>query len=241
MQQGSAGGLAFAVVLAGDLHGEGIAPGGHPPGKVGLQGQDPPCCVGNGGTGACDLAPDGELVVEMRGAQPVEPGDLAFQPGLLHQPGVAGRDGLGERELARLVAGVFEAAQRSVAARERSFDEPRLALVGLPHRRVHAAERGVGQDLDFLVRLPWRSIRPSRCSISDGSHGTSRWCRAASRRWTLTPVPMVGEEPIRMRTRPASKAANSRCLASLVLWSCMNAISAAGTPQCAPAASLIQR
>lgn len=37
-----------------------------------------------------------------------------------------------------------------------------------------------------------------------------------SRRCTLMPVPMVGDEPSRMRTRPASKAASRRCRASLV-------------------------
>ena len=49
----------------------------------------------------------------------------------------------------------LRAADAAVAGQRRG-DEPRLALVVLPHRRVHRAERRVGVDLDLvvLVALP---------------------------------------------------------------------------------------
>ena len=58
-------------------------------------------------------------------------GDLAFQPGLLHQPVVAGGDRLRHGELVRLGAEVFERADAAVAG-QRGGDEARLALVVLP-------------------------------------------------------------------------------------------------------------
>ena len=102
-----------------------------------------------------DLPPDRVLVVDMRGALALQPGDLALQPRLSHQPAVARCDRLGHGELVGLAAGILEAADGAVAG-QRRLDEPRLALVVLPHRRVHRAERGVGVDLDLvvLVALP---------------------------------------------------------------------------------------
>src|SRR5581483_7707632 len=41
--------------------------------------------------------------------------------------------------------------RRMLVTRQRCLDEPRLALVVLPHRRAHRAERGIGVDLDLLV------------------------------------------------------------------------------------------
>ena len=102
-----------------------------------------------------DLPPDGVLVVDMRRALALQPGDLALQPRLPHQPAVTRCDRLGHGELVGLAAGILDAADGAVA-RQRRLDEPRLALVVLPHRRVHRAERGVGIDVDLvvLVALP---------------------------------------------------------------------------------------
>ena len=132
-----------------------VAAGRLPPGEVGGDRLDPrfgmrlvvPCVA--------DLPPDGVLVVDMRRALALQPGDLALQPGLAHQAAVTRRDRLGHGELIGLAAGILEAADGAVAG-QRRLDEPRLALVVLPHRRVHRAERGVGVDLDLvvLVALP---------------------------------------------------------------------------------------
>src|SRR5665213_4167702 len=100
-------------------------------------------CVAN-------LPPYGVLVVYMRRALALQPGDLAFEPRLLHQPAVTGRDGLGHGELIGLAAHILQSAYRAVAG-ERRFDESWLALVILPHRGVHRAERGVGMDKNLLV------------------------------------------------------------------------------------------
>ena len=56
--------------------------------------------------------------------------------------------------------------------------------------------------------LPCRKMRPSRCSICEGSQGTSRWCNALSRSCALTPVPIVSDEPIRKRTLPPRTSPN---------------------------------
>ena len=50
------------------------------------------------------------------------------------------------------LSGVFERADAAVAG-ERRGDEPRLALVGLPHRGVHRAQCGVGVDFDLVVLI----------------------------------------------------------------------------------------
>ena len=80
---------------------------------------------------------------------------------------VARGDRLGERELVRLAPDVFEGADAAVAG-EGGGDKPRLAFVGLPHRGVHRAERGVGVELDLGVLVALALDAPSRCSIRDG-------------------------------------------------------------------------
>src|SRR4051812_38936385 len=63
--------------------------------------------------------------------------------------------------------------------------------------------------------LPWRRMRPSRCSTSAGFHGASRWCSATSRLCTLVPVPIFCVLPSSTRTWPARTRSNSaRFLAS---------------------------
>ena len=58
--------------------------------------------------------------------------------------------GLGEGELVGLTAGVLEPAQAAIAGEGRR-DEAGLALVALPHRRIHRAQGGIGVDLDLPV------------------------------------------------------------------------------------------
>ncbi len=91
----------------------------------------------------------------MRRALPIKAGDLPFQTGFLHQARIARCNGLGQRELVGGFTDVVDRADGAVAG-ERSSDEPGLALVVLPHGRVHASERGVGVDLHLvvLVALP---------------------------------------------------------------------------------------
>ncbi len=86
--------------------------------------------------GVADLTTDRVLVAHMRGALASQPSDLALQSGLAHQPAVAGRDRLGHGELVGLATFLFQSADGPIA-RERRLDEPRLALVVLPHRGVH--------------------------------------------------------------------------------------------------------
>ena len=102
--------------------------------------------------GIGDPAPDIELVVEMCGALPLEACDLGFQSGFLHQARVPGCDRLGQRELVGGLADVVDRADAAVAG-ERGRDEACLALVVLPHRGVHRAERRVGVDLDLVVLI----------------------------------------------------------------------------------------
>ena len=88
-------------------------------------------------------------------AQALEPGDLGGDPGLAHEPFVAGGDRLGEGELVRLRACVLDAADGAVAGHG-GVDEARLAFEDLPAGRVDAALRRIGVDLDLvvLVALP---------------------------------------------------------------------------------------
>ena len=47
--------------------------------------------------------------------------------------------------------------------------------------------------------LPWRTPRPSRCSMSAGRHGQSRWWIAMHRSWMLVPTPIFSVEPTSTR------------------------------------------
>ena len=102
--------------------------------------------------GILDLAADVELVVEVGVALTLQARDFAFQPGLLHEPCIARCDGLGQRELVGGLADVVDGADAAVAGECRG-DEAGLALVVLPHRGVHRAERCVGVDLDLVVLI----------------------------------------------------------------------------------------
>ena len=106
-------------------------------------------------SGVADLSTTRVLIVHMRGTLAPQPGDLALQPGLAHQAAVARRDRLGHGELVGLTAFFLQAADGPVAG-QRRLDEPCLALVVLPHRRVHGAERRIGVNLEFrvLIALP---------------------------------------------------------------------------------------
>ena len=97
-----------------------------------------------------DLAPDGELVVEMAVAQALEPGDFRGDAGLAHEPFVAGGDRLGEGELVRLRSCVLDPADGAVAGHGR-VDEAGFAFEDLPSRGVDAALGRVGVELDLVV------------------------------------------------------------------------------------------
>ena len=62
-----------------------------------------------------DLAPYGVLVIDMRRALALQPGDLALQPRFPHQPAVTRRNRLGHGELIGLAAGILDAADGAVA------------------------------------------------------------------------------------------------------------------------------
>jgi len=102
-----------------------------------------------------DAPADVVLVVDMSGALAFQSGDLVLQSCLLHQAAITGGDRLGHGELVGLAADILNATDAAVAG-ERRGDEPGLALVVLPHRRVHRAQRGVGIEFDLvvLVALP---------------------------------------------------------------------------------------
>ena len=78
--------------------------------------------------------------------------------------------------------------------------------------------------------LPWRIIRPSRCSRSDGRQGASMWCKATSRVCTLVPAPIFEVEPSNTRIRPLRTLLNSSSFCSSVLASWIKAISFSGIP-----------
>ena len=116
---------------------------------------DPLRRVGEALLAVADLAADRELVVEMAVAQACEARDLGGDPRLAHEPFVARRDRLGERELVRLRACILDAANPAIAGHG-GVDETRLAFEDLPAGRVDAALRRIGVDLDLvvLVALP---------------------------------------------------------------------------------------
>ena len=90
------------------------------------------------------------LIVDMRRLLTFEPRQLAFETGLLQHAPVARRDRFGESVLAGLAVGIFEPPQRAIT-RQGGGDETRVALVLLPHGRIHGAEQGIGVDLDLVV------------------------------------------------------------------------------------------
>ena len=151
-QQRSAGDLALRDRSAFDFHDEFVAAGRLPPREIGRDRPDPRLGMRLIVRGIADLPPDRVLVVDMRRALALQPRDLALQPGLAHQAAVARRDRLGHGELIGLTAFILQAADGAVAG-QRRLDEPRLALVVLPHRRVHRAERGIGVNLDLFVLI----------------------------------------------------------------------------------------
>src|SRR5208337_4161889 len=234
-----AGVLPFAEPLAVDRHLERVASGQLALRDVGLDLSDADARLVRVAAEAVDLAADRDLLVEMIVSLALEAGDLGLEARLLDQALVAGCDRLGETELIGLRSDVFDPPDRRIA-RHGHVDEARLALERLPAGGVDASLGRIGEKLDLVVLVPWRSIRPSRWATWDGSQGTSRWWSATSRLWALTPVPMVSDEPIRIRFLPAFMSLKRRCLAAERLWSCMKAISDAGTPS-AISFSLAQR
>ena len=75
-----------------------------------------------------DLPPDGVLVIHMRRALALQPGDLALQPRLPHQPAVARCDRLGHRELVGLAAGILQAADGAMTGQRRLMNRALRSL-----------------------------------------------------------------------------------------------------------------
>ena len=78
--------------------------------------------------------------------------------------------------------------------------------------------------------FPWRKIRPSRCSTSDGFHGTSISCKATRRVWIFVPVPSFSVEPNIIRLVPLHMSWNISCRSLSFLASWTKQISFSGTP-----------
>ena len=136
--------------LLADRHGEGVAAGRDSPGEVLRDRVDPAGRVLEPFFARADPAPDGELVVEMAVAQPLEAGDFRGDAGLAHEPFVAGRDRLGEGELVRLRSRVLDPADGAVARHGR-VDEAGFPFEDLPAGGVDAALGRVGVELDLVV------------------------------------------------------------------------------------------
>ena len=101
--------------------------------------------------GIADLPPDGKKIVVMGGAQTLQVRNIGLQPGLQHQPFIAGRNGLGHGVPVRLTfVQISQSADRGIAGKSRG-DEPGLSFVVLLHRGVERALRGVGEDIDLAV------------------------------------------------------------------------------------------
>ena len=149
-EQGATRHLALGVRLLAHHHREGIAPGADPHPQVLLDLRDPGARRADGRLGVTHVLGDGVLVVEVGGVQATQPRHLGLDPRLLHQALVARCQGLGHGELVGLAVHVLQPADRAVAG-ERRGDEPGLALQQLPGGRVHAAQRGIGVELDLLV------------------------------------------------------------------------------------------
>ena len=143
-------GFAFGETPVADRHREGVAAGRNSSGEVLCDRLDPVGRVFEPFFAEADLAPDGELVVEMAVAQALEPSDFGGDAGLAHEPFVAGGDGFGEGELVGLRACVLDPADGAVAGHG-GVDEAGFALEDLPSRGVDAALGRVGVELDLLV------------------------------------------------------------------------------------------
>ena len=141
--------------LLADRHCEGVAAGRNSSGEVLRDRLDPAGRVFEPLFAKADLAPDGELVVEMAVAQALEPGDFRGDAGLAHEPFVAGGDRFGEGELVGLRSGVLDPADGAVAGHSR-VDEAGFAFENLPAGGVDAALGRIGVELDLvvLVALP---------------------------------------------------------------------------------------
>ncbi len=61
--------------------------------------------------------------------------------------------------------------------------------------------------------LPWRMMRPRRCSMSAAVHAGSRLIICLSARWTFRPVPPFLVEVSSTRIRPSAQACTRRALA----------------------------
>ncbi len=165
LHQCAAGDLALVELGASDLHSECVAHGRDEASEVLAHILDPPAGKFDIPFGVTDLPADRVLIVDMGGPQSIETSNLGLKPGFLHQALVAGRDGLGHGKLICLpLTYVLKTPDAGVAGQRRR-NEPGLSLVVLPHGGVEAAKRCVGENVDLVMLVPWRIMRPSRCSI----------------------------------------------------------------------------
>lgn len=150
LEERGPGFLAFNEAFALDVHAEGVAAGGSAPGDVLFDVAGAPSGECFSAFGGADCFAHGVLVVEMGRAQALQSGEFGFEPGFLHEAGIARRDGLGHGELVDFRAGVFETANAAIA-RHRHFDKTGLAFEKLPLGGIDTARGRIGVELDFVV------------------------------------------------------------------------------------------
>lgn len=136
LHQRAAGVLAFLVGFAENGHRKRVAGRRHQPADILADIRDAAGRDLDLALRIAHLPADRILVVVVGGAQPLQPGDIGLQSRLLHQPLVAGGDGLRHGELIGLpFTEILKPADRCITA-ERGRDEAGLALVVLPHGSV---------------------------------------------------------------------------------------------------------
>ena len=123
---------------------------------------------------ALHLPADIVLLVDVGGAQLVELADFGIDLDLFHHRRIARGDGLDFGVGERAAFEVFRLAHGDAAVHH-LIDEAGLRLQRLPHIGVERSFGDVAVDMRLSgLSLPWRSILPSRCSMSRGRQGASR-------------------------------------------------------------------
>jgi hypothetical protein len=187
-EEDGAGGGAGGVDGAVELHAELVAAGVGPLVEDGADGGGLLAVHLGVSSGLAGEELEAALVVVVGAGAAVEFGHLGLDASLFDDEGVAGGQGLDLGVGQHVLADVVDLPAGDVAAHD-LVDEPGFAFADLPHVDVEAALGGVANDESWSFWLPWRMIRPSRCSMSAGRQGQSRWWRAtaslhlSSRRW----------------------------------------------------------
>src|SRR6202042_686900 len=114
-QQRSLGRLALRDRSSLDLNGKQVATRRLPSAKVSRDRLDPPFGTRLVVTRVADFTPNGMLIIDIRRALALQPGDFALQSRLSHQPTVTRCDCFGHGELIGLAAGILDTPDRTVA------------------------------------------------------------------------------------------------------------------------------